>query len=343
MASPNPTEATSESQSDATKRPPSPATNDRAPAPKGSAGGKPTTSATPLPKGQKGTKPTIDNGAAPAPKQPRTPNPTYANATQFVTQYFRREAELSDLFWKAASAGFEAFKIRTSVEYNKTSSLAFQLFEAAIGAVNGGQAILSILEQVKTGEHIKKLVEQVEKIKKWTERAGAVKEGVEKARTISEAAESESEAQESGDFKIETVNSLVELSADSMIARWGSEDRVNDLLRGVEYADPSQDLEKVVAQALGAMPNAKMVEAIKEDASKNFEYRLYHQYYAESAKAVLVLNVDDDDQSTTFAIEHVPDKVLERIFELGFMDDFKRGVGASHTETRHQRWRGSKF
>src|SRR6185437_4578402 len=114
MADPNQIVGASENRTDADKGSTAPS-HHRAPAPKGSSEGKPpgqATNAAPAPKGEKGAKPTIENGAAPAPKQPRTPNPTYANATQFVSQYFRREAELSDLFWKAASAGFEAFKVR---------------------------------------------------------------------------------------------------------------------------------------------------------------------------------------------------------------------------------------
>src|SRR6185312_15048601 len=98
MASPNPTGAASEPQTDATNKTSSSPTNERAPAPKGGAGDKPTINASPVPKGQKGAKPTVEHGGTPAPKQPPVQNPTYGHASQFVNQYFRREAELSDLF-----------------------------------------------------------------------------------------------------------------------------------------------------------------------------------------------------------------------------------------------------
>jgi hypothetical protein len=319
----------------------------QAPSPKGGDAGKPTiaaSSVSPEPKSARGSKPAIDaSSSAPAPKQGGVENPTYRDAKDYVNRYFRRQAELSDLFWKAANAGFEAFKITTSVEYNKTNSLAFELFEAAIASVSGGQAVLAILEQVKTGEHIKRLLEAVEKAKHWTERAAGVKEGVEKTKAIGENKEAETAAQESGNFKIETAKSLVDLSADSMLARWANEDKVNEMIGGLKFADASRDVDKLVEDALGPMPDAKMIEAVKEQATDQYEYKLYYQYYAKGGIGLLVINIDDDAQSATEIIEHVPDKVLSRISELGHMDDFQRGVKAVNKEERHQRYRGSKF
>jgi len=52
----------------------------------------------------------------------------------------------------AARAGFEAFRIRTSADYNKSSSLAMVLFEVALSALPAASGLLNVFKELTSGK-----------------------------------------------------------------------------------------------------------------------------------------------------------------------------------------------
>jgi hypothetical protein len=318
--------------------------SEQAPAPKQAADGKPTIGApgiAPRPKSSASSDSTAAQVGTAA--TGRLENPTYADARSTIDEYFRREGEAAEQFWKAANAGFTAFNTYSSKSYNQTSSTAFQLFEAAIGTVGATSAVLGILKAITTGERVAKLVETAEKAKTWAERSGGIKEGIEKAKAIPETRESETEAKEHGNFEVEHINSLVELSAANLKSRWTAENKIRAALAAVKYSDASVDLSAMVESAIGHMPQPEDIDAIQDAVSQRFEYSLYYEYFVESGKAILEVDIDDDDGSTKSGIRGVPEAVIDRVMSLGQFDDFKQGAAAFHKEVRHLRSHGTKI
>jgi hypothetical protein len=317
---------------------------ERAPTPKQPADGKPATGvlgSAPRPKSGVSSDP-IPAQSGPA-STGRLVNPTYSDAKSTIDEYFRREGEAAEQFWKAADAGFTAFNTYSSKKYNQQSSTAFQLFEAAIGTVGTASAVLGILKAIATGERVAKLVDTAEKAQKWNERAAGIKEGIEKTKAIPEAREAESEAREHGNFEVEHINSLVELSAKNLKSRWTAENKIRAALAAAKYADASVDLAAMVESAIGHMPQPEDIDAIQDTVSQRFEYSLYYEYFVESGKAILEVDIDDDDGSTKSGIRGVPKAVVDRVVSLGQFDDFKSGAAAFHKEVKHLRSHGTKL
>ncbi len=304
----------------------------------------------PSPKGDPGKKPVPSNGAAPVPKAFEMPNPTYMDAKFYAEKYFRRQAETASFMHDAATTGFDTFKSNTDAAFERTDTLAGQLFELAIAtSSSAGFVVLAFMKTMRAGVKLTELQAQIreaaEATKETAEGINSVREAVEKGQAIPEASKSRSEATERADFMIEASNSILDMALESVKERWNKEDNVDTLLSAVEYAPPTVDLMRVVRRALPSMPEAADVVESSENTKSRFEYLLYYQYYAESGKATnVVYTTEDDDSKLDDAaakgerkvgdIENVPARVLERIQTFGKMNEFKQAVAAFNTQHR---------
>ena len=294
---------------------------------------------------------------------PQVPNPTYVDALHLLEQHFRREAEIAGLFGRAANDGFEAFKIRSSTEYNKSSSRALQLFEIALTAIPAGGAVLGVMTELTTGAKKAALVARLGKTAKGAERVGSAIESIhkthetvekaangaeevkkvyeagEKIHAPGEAGEAKSEAKERGDFQIETIHNLTELQVDSLEARWGKEDLAFGLLRAAEYS-VGVDLVKDVDAALYKLPDPGSLKEPLRQAADNFELQLYLDYYVEAGKATYE-TIDTDDQ-VRHEFHGIPSAVVGRFDELGKKDLLLSHPKLHRKQTRRE-WHGSKF
>jgi hypothetical protein len=280
-------------------------------------------------------------GAAHPEMSARQMNPTYVDASHYVETYFRRQGEVASLLDQAARDGFEAFKTRTSSEYNRSSSLAMALFELALNAIPAASGILGFLKELTSGQkrtallmkiidsggdalrtddmikRLHKAAELVEGAAKGTEEVKLVKEGVEKAVGPHETAEARNAAQEKGNFQIETIQDLTRISAVSMKDRFDRETVATGVLALLEFSDSSIDLKKIAA-SLGELPAAPSVEDVKK-VSDAFEINLYFDWYVASGKTSHVM-VSRHGNVVSDEFRGMPDAVVDRFRTLHKMD-----------------------
>jgi hypothetical protein len=280
-------------------------------------------------------------GAAHPEMSGRQMNPTYVDASHYVETYFRRQGEVASLLDQAARDGFEAFKTRTSAEYNRSSSLAMALFELALSAIPAASGMFGFLKQLTSGQKrtallmkiidsggdalraddmIKKLhkaAELVESAAKGSEEVKVVKEGVEKAVGPHETTEARSEAREKGNFQIDASEGLTRISTLSMKDRFDRESVATGILALLENSDSSIDL-KTIAAALGEMPVAPSPEDVKS-VSDEFEINLYVDWYVASGKASHVIT-SRHGHVVSDEFRGMPDAVLQRFGALHKMD-----------------------
>ena len=305
----------------------------------------------PLPKGSDGSKaPAHQAGEKSRPKKSGVMfdalnppmNPTYVDAVASVERHFRREGEICGLLEKAANNGFEAFRIRTSVDYNRSTTTALVLFEAALALVPAGAAMLGVLKELTSGVNAVKIATKVaqiggdarrvqnvidkahkaqefaEHLAKESEGVKFVKEAAEKVLAGHEANESRTQAQETGDAQIEILHSLTELSADNMQARFSRESVVVGLLKLLETSNASNDLNKLVLETLGELPDGKGLGTAAAATSDEFEIKLYVDWYLESGKTSKLVTYSNGTKVSE-DWEGMPDAVRERFRVLGKM------------------------
>jgi hypothetical protein len=318
----------------------------------------------PEPKGSDGSKPRgRQPDAKPRPKQlgatfddvrPQM-NPTYVDAVASVERHFRREAEICGLLDRAANNGFEAFRLRTSVEYNRSTAVALALFEAALALVPAGAAMLGVLKELTSGANAMKIAVKVAELGGDARRAEnvidrisqaqgvakhlaeetkdvkLVKDAVEKVLVGHGTAEARTKAQATGDAQIEILHSLTELSADDMQARFSREDVVVGMLKLLETSAATNRLDKLVEETLGELPDGKGLGQAAVAAADEFEIKLYVQWYLDSGKtAKLVTYSNGTPVSESW--EGMPDAVRERFRALGKLD-----LVESHPKLRRER------
>lgn len=271
----------------------------------------------------------------------RLENPSYHNGTLYLEEFFRRQGEVATLLDQAARDGFEAFKARTSTEYNRSSSLALALFELALNAVPAASGMLGLLKDLTSGQKrtallmkiidtggnavradgmikkLHKMAEVVEGVAKGSEEVKVVKEGVEKAIAPHETAEARDAAQEKGNFQIEALQALTQLSALSMQDRFNREDVAKGVLALLEYSDSSIDLMKVAA-SVGEIPAAAALADVKK-VSDEFEINLYFDWYVASGKTSHVIT-SRHGHVVSDEFRGMPDAVVERFRTLHKMD-----------------------
>ena len=292
-------------------------------------------------------------------------NPTYVDASALVERHFRREGEIAGLLDTAARNGFEAFKTRSSVEYNKSGSIAFALFEAALAAIPAAGALLSVFRELTSGakavaivtkvaqlggdaRRAQNIIDKLHKAQKFTKELGEqseevklVKEAAEKTMARHEATETRTEAQESGEFQIETLHSLTDLSAKNMQTRFSREDVVVFMLKMLETSDASNDLNKLVKETIGDLPKADGLDEAVSQVSDEFEIQLYIQWYVDSKKTTKTETYSNGHHIST-DWDGMPIKVQQRFQALGKMGLLDSNPNVIHVRDEREHFAGNK-
>jgi len=268
-------------------------------------------------------------------------NPTYLDARLFLIEYFEREFEVAHELGVAAQRGFDAFKVRTSDEYNRHSSVAFALFEAALAAVPGGAVLFNAFRAVTRGQAAAKAASQIaKKAAEWAEAASKVSEAGKKIGESVKTAHENVEGSERGDFHLEVITDLAKLASDERGRRWQHDSVVKDAVRVFQNAPAEVDLVAFARQIVTPLPSAADLGALSQQASEEFELKLYLDYYVTSKKAALVTT--DMDDSIARELEGIPDAVTRRFVQLGryqaLLDD-----PALRRIKRHTHWTGRQF
>jgi hypothetical protein len=269
-------------------------------------------------------------------------NPTYVDASLHVERYFRRQAEVASLLDLAARGGFEAFRARTSVEYNRSSSLAMVLFEAVISLLPVTSGLFNVFKELTSGKKrtalltqiidkggdairaddriksLHKAAEHIEHAAKVSEQVKLVKEGIEKVKTPHETTEARNAAQEKGNFEIATIKALTELAAQSMSARFDKEGEIVALLEFLENTPATTNLKDLVDTALGPLPQADSTSVVNK-VTDDFEIKLYVDWYVNSGKATRTISTRRG-KVVSDEFGGIPEAVLERFRVLDKMD-----------------------
>lgn len=306
-----------------------------------------------------------DSQPAPEPGSARkVMNPTYLDARLALDKHFRREAEVAALMGKAANDGFEAFKIRSSAEYNKSGSIALALFQAALAAVPGAAELSAVFEELASGAMKAKLFAEaahtlrttnavangahrahaaLEHASKITEGIKHVAEAGEKAHEVGEIGEDRTEARERGDFQIATIHSITELSAENLQQRWKAEDFVDALLGELEFSGDSLDLRAIVERSLEdhPLPEPATLKSALREVADEFELRLYVEYYANAERMTYV--TVDTDGVLTHHYEGLPDAVEQRFRKLGKFELVAKHKDEMRQDSRQKLWTGRRI
>jgi hypothetical protein len=294
---------------------------------------------------------------APAPSSVAVMNPTYVDALHYMDSYFRQQGELAMLMGVAARDGLSAFMTRSSHEYNQHSAIAMELFSAAIAVIPAAGVLGSAFHELRTGEKLFGLAKTAKAIAAVGETAvhaeegaKALKEAVEPAKKLFEAGEKvgdigkkqheATEAQERGEFQIEKLNSISDLTAAGIARLWSSQSFMDDLMPGLEYSPPTTDLKKLVKGFLGGLPDPRSLAGAINDLRGSFEFTLYLEYYIKSGKTTYVTTNQDDAISHEFI--GMPRAVEDRIRALGKMEKVME-CKELKKETRSRHWTSSQF
>ncbi len=270
----------------------------------------------------------------------RPENKHFVEALLDVERYFRRQGELATALGLAAARGFEAFKIRSSAEFNRSSSSAMGLFLAALKLVPEGGELLAAFSEFSTATRFIAFAGGVQRLSKGVlEPMDKAVDAIEKTGAVGEKRSEASEGREAGEFQIETLKSLDQLTEASMAARWGREDLAISWLEALRYSDV--DLKDFGKKYLGPPPSGGDLAGNIHHAAEEFEIRLYVDYYVKNHR---VKRVTVDTEGTfTHPFEGFPRAVEARFDELhrwGLV--FEEGAGLEQTE-RRQTWKGHTF
>jgi len=269
-------------------------------------------------------------------------NPSYVDASNYVEKFFRRQGEIASLLDLAARGGFEAFRIRTSADYNKSSSLAMVLFEVALSALPAASGLLNVFKELTSGKKrtallmkiidtggdairaddmiksLHKAAEHGESAAKVSEEVKLAKEGIEKVKAPHETKEARSTAQEKGNFETGAITALTDLAAESMRSRFNNEDAIVAMLELLENTAPTTKLKDLVTGALGPMPEAASTSDVTK-VSENFEVQLYVDWYVTSGKASRTI-ISRRGRVVSDEFGGIPEAVVERFRILKQMD-----------------------
>jgi len=306
-----------------------------------------------------------DSQPAPEPGSARkVMNPTYLDARLALDKHFRREAEVAALMGKAASDGYEAFKIRSSAEYNTSGSIALTLFRAALEAVPAAASLAAAFKELTTGAMKAELFAEVtnklrtanavtrgaHRAHAAIERASKISEGIkhvteagEMAHEVGELGEDRTEARERGDFQIATIHSITELSAENLQQRWQAEDFVDALLGELEFSTDSVNLHEIVDGALQArtLPEPATLKSALREVADEFELRLYVAYYANAERMTYV--TVDTEGVLTHHYEGLPDAVEQRFRKLGKFELVAKHTDEMRQDSRQKLWTGRRI
>lgn len=258
-------------------------------------------------------------------------NPSYVNALHYLEKYFRQQGELAGAIGKAADDGLAAFKVRSSHDYNKSSDLVFELFNAALKIIPAGAALGSAFRELQTGRKLLGLASTMKAVasaEASAESARSAKEAIEPVKKLYEAGEAVSdvgeskhagtEARRAGDFEIQTLTSLTQLTASELATNWHREDFMDSLLIPLQFSPATLDLFGLTKQMLGALPAADTLAADLASWSDAFEVDLYLRFYLEDGEVTYVTTEREDVTIREF--RGMPRAVVERLRETNNLD-----------------------
>jgi hypothetical protein len=218
-------------------------------------------------------------GPAPAYKAPK--NPSYLEASNYLTRYFVALGWVEELEAKMCDQAFALYKSYTHEDPDKTGEVVMTLFIFALAAFPEAAPFLIAFNELKDGQRAYKLIKQLAHL---AEKLEPLEQAVDVGKAMKERAEA-GEAKEAGEFEVETINDLSQLSIDFVKRRLEQMSMISGKLDALRDSASSLNLLAEVSSALGPIPEGGGLEDTMRLVRDKFELELYKHFYVDSGRA----------------------------------------------------------
>jgi hypothetical protein len=251
--------------------------------------------------------------AAPAPAYKSPQNPSYLEASEYVTNYFMALSWVEELEAKMCDKAFELFKQYTHEDPDKTGAVIMSLFFLALAAFPEAAPFLIAFNELKDGQRAYKLIKELAHL---AEKLEPLEQAAEAGKALKERSEAR-EAKEAGEFEVDTINDLSQLSIDFVKHRLGQMSMISAKLAALRDSASSINLLAEVSSALGPIPEGGGLDEIMLRVRDEFELGLYKHFYVESGRAYHLYEYPGGWGPYDKGLKGVPEKVVKRVSALG--------------------------
>jgi hypothetical protein len=250
-------------------------------------------------------------GSAPAYQAPK--NPSYLEASNYVTRYFVALGWVQELEARMSDDGFSLFKSYTHEDPDKTGEVVMAIFFLALAAVPEAAPFLIAFNELKDGQRAYKLINELSHLAHKLEPLDKV---ADTGKALKEHAEAQ-EAKEAAEFELETINDLSQLSVDFVKRRLERMSIASRKLDALRDSASSINLLAEVSSALGPIPDASGLEDTMRLVRDQFELGLYKHFYVDSGRAYHRYDWPGGWGPYDKGLQGVPNKVEKRVAQLG--------------------------
>lgn len=284
----------------------------------------------------------MKNDHAPAPPRPTHGAESLTLALDRIHGYGQRKRDFLRTMNSAGNKALAEFKARSSAEFNKSGSAAFELFQVALALSFplGAKALKEIASATGSATRIAQLTS----VATTMERVHTAKGAIAEVRKPGAAQAETSAARSKATFELNSLEALNQAEISDLAATQADERALKDFAANLAE-NPEVDVNAQVAALIAQLPEIPKEESLLDgykSFTAAFELQLYLAYYFASGRCNWEVVTDEfGGQKEVFG--NVPPAVLDRVFKdldgsAAAVDALKRSQGKPRQ--RHTQWQG---